>query len=292
IFLGDSGSLLVGFLLGCYGVIWSQKSATILGMTAPLMALAVPLMDTALAVVRRFLRGKPIFGADRGHVHHRLLDKGLTPRSVALLLYGACGFAAALSLLTSVVYPHYAALVVLVFLAAAWLGIQKLGYDEFGLARRVVFGGEIQNMVNTQIALRSLEEAIRGANDFASCWNALRNGCREFGFSHTLLRLKGRNHPDNQDQNSRRPSWYLHIPLSDSDYVLLGRDSDTPASAAVVGPLAEIIRSSLRSRLAELALERVSPDAYEHTESILRLADAVQRHQSHAAASPTTRSAA
>ncbi|MCP5111522.1 MAG: undecaprenyl/decaprenyl-phosphate alpha-N-acetylglucosaminyl 1-phosphate transferase, partial [bacterium] len=103
IFLGDSGSLLVGFLLGCYGVIWSQKSATILGMTAPLMALAVPLMDTALAVVRRFLRGKPIFGADRGHVHHRLLDKGLAPRSVALLLYGACGFAAALSLLTSVV---------------------------------------------------------------------------------------------------------------------------------------------------------------------------------------------
>src|SRR5712692_312642 len=53
IFLGDCGSLSIGFLLGCYGVIWSQKSATMLGMTAPLMALSIPLLDTCLAVGRR-----------------------------------------------------------------------------------------------------------------------------------------------------------------------------------------------------------------------------------------------
>ena len=80
VFLGDSGSLLIGFLLGCYGVIWSDKSATLLGMTAPLMALFVPLLDVGLSVVRRFLRHQPIFDADRGHIHHRLLDRGLTPR--------------------------------------------------------------------------------------------------------------------------------------------------------------------------------------------------------------------
>src|SRR5208337_5346983 len=49
IFLGDSGSLFIGFLLGCYSVLWSQKSATILGMTAPLIALSIPLLDTGLA---------------------------------------------------------------------------------------------------------------------------------------------------------------------------------------------------------------------------------------------------
>src|SRR5947208_12565007 len=75
IFLGDSGSLLVGFLLGCYGVLWTQKSATLLGMAAPLMALSIPLLDTALAIVRRFLRHQPIFGADRGHIHHKLLAR-------------------------------------------------------------------------------------------------------------------------------------------------------------------------------------------------------------------------
>lgn len=79
IFLGDCGSLTIGFLLGCAGAMWSQKSATILGMTAPLLALAVPLLDTTIAIVRRFLRHQPIFGADRGHVHHKLLDRGFRP---------------------------------------------------------------------------------------------------------------------------------------------------------------------------------------------------------------------
>ena len=49
IFLGDCGSLFIGFLLGCYAVVWSQKAATILGMTAPLMALSIPLLDLAVA---------------------------------------------------------------------------------------------------------------------------------------------------------------------------------------------------------------------------------------------------
>ena len=86
IFLGDSGALLIGFLLGCYAAIWSNKSATLLGMTAPLMALSIPLLDVALAIVRRFLRRQPIFTADRGHIHHRLLDRGFTPRRVVLVL--------------------------------------------------------------------------------------------------------------------------------------------------------------------------------------------------------------
>jgi UDP-GlcNAc:undecaprenyl-phosphate GlcNAc-1-phosphate transferase len=61
IFLGDCGSLFVGFLLGCYGVLWSEKSTTILGMTAPLIALSLPLADAGLALMRRFLRGQPVF---------------------------------------------------------------------------------------------------------------------------------------------------------------------------------------------------------------------------------------
>src|SRR5947208_10567281 len=80
IFLGDCGSLTIGFLLGCFAAVWSQKSATLLGMTAPVMALSVPLLDTGIAVVRRFLRRQPIFSADRNHLHHRLLDRGFSSR--------------------------------------------------------------------------------------------------------------------------------------------------------------------------------------------------------------------
>ena len=79
IFLGDSGSLTLGFLLGCFGAVWAEKSTTLLGLTAPLMVLAVPLLDVGLAVVRRFLRGQPIFAADDDQIHHKLLSRGLTP---------------------------------------------------------------------------------------------------------------------------------------------------------------------------------------------------------------------
>jgi UDP-GlcNAc:undecaprenyl-phosphate/decaprenyl-phosphate GlcNAc-1-phosphate transferase len=98
IFLGDCGSLFIGFLLGCYGVLWSQKSATMLGMVAPLMAFSIPLLDTSLAIARRLLRKESIFHGDRGHIHNRLLDRGLSPRKVAFLLYGTCAIAALFSL--------------------------------------------------------------------------------------------------------------------------------------------------------------------------------------------------
>src|ERR1039458_3984190 len=84
-----------------------------LGMTAPLMALSIPLLDVALAIVRRFLRRQPIFGADRGHIHHRLLDRGFTPRRVVLMLYGLCGLAAAFSLLQAVMHSFSGALLAL-----------------------------------------------------------------------------------------------------------------------------------------------------------------------------------
>lgn len=135
VFLGDCGSLLIGFLLGCYSVVWSQKSITLLGMTAPLMALAIPLMDTLLAVVRRFLRHEPIFGADRRHIHHRLIDLGLTPKRAVLMVYGVCGVAATLSLIQSFTRNLYVALLVAgLFCCVAWIGIHYLRYSELTLA--------------------------------------------------------------------------------------------------------------------------------------------------------------
>src|SRR6185369_17013966 len=96
----------------------------ILGMTAPMIALSIPILDAGLSVVRRFLRHQPIFTADRGHIHHRLLDRGLTPRRVALILYGVAGLGAGLSLL-SVASNHMAGAVIVLFCAAAWIGIQR-----------------------------------------------------------------------------------------------------------------------------------------------------------------------
>ena len=177
-FSGRFRRLLIGFLLGCYAAIWGNKSATLLGMTAPLMALSIPLLDVALAIVRRFLRRQPIFAADRGHIHHQLLDRGLTPRRVVLVLYGLCGLAAAFSLLQGVVHSFAGALMLL-FGVFMLLGIQYLGYAEFDLAGRLLFSGEFQRTVGAQLDLRKFHAALAAAATPAACWEVIREDCRQ-----------------------------------------------------------------------------------------------------------------
>ena len=84
------------------------------------------------------------------HIHHQLLDRGLTPRRVVLVLYGLCGLAAAFSLLQSVIHSFAGALLLL-FGVFVLLGIQYLGYAEFDLAGRLLFSGEFQRTVSAQL---------------------------------------------------------------------------------------------------------------------------------------------
>ncbi len=87
LFLGDSGSMLLGFLLGAAAVQGLVKTATALSLAVPVLALAVPILDTSYAIVRRYRNGVSIFDPDRGHLHHRLLDRGLSQRQVVFLLW-------------------------------------------------------------------------------------------------------------------------------------------------------------------------------------------------------------
>ena len=88
IFMGDAGSQFLGFVLGAASVMGLLKFHTIVSFFVPLLALFVPLADTAFAVIRRLVRGQSPFHADRGHIHHRLLDLGLSQKQAVALLYG------------------------------------------------------------------------------------------------------------------------------------------------------------------------------------------------------------
>lgn len=88
IFMGDTGSLFLGFILSVASIIGTIKGATVLAVIIPLLVLAIPILDTTFAIVRRFLAGKPIMEADKGHLHHRLLSKGLSQKKTVLYLYG------------------------------------------------------------------------------------------------------------------------------------------------------------------------------------------------------------
>jgi UDP-GlcNAc:undecaprenyl-phosphate GlcNAc-1-phosphate transferase len=250
IFLGDGGSLLVGFLLGCYGVIWSQKSATFLGMVAPMMVLAIPLLDVSLCVMRRFLRNRPIFGADRGHIHHRLLDRGLHPRQAVLWIYAGCGLAAGFSLLQRVVRtPELSILLLLVFGAALWIGVQFLNYSEFRLARRLILGGELQEVLNARLALQAHEQAVAAAQTPEDCWRAVGAAARALGFVSLRARWQGVLREEVFEGADGDLRWTARVPLPGGDFVELERKTPAPESGAVVAPFLEMLQTGLATKL-------------------------------------------
>lgn len=87
IFMGDTGAMFLGYMLACIAVLGPFKSATAVAVLVPLLLLGVPIFDTVTAIVRRLLAGKSPLAADRGHVHHRLIDRGLSVRQAVLTIY-------------------------------------------------------------------------------------------------------------------------------------------------------------------------------------------------------------
>lgn len=99
IFLGDSGALFTGFLLAALSITGTQKASTAVAVAIPLMAFALPVIDTGFAVARRFISGQPLFEGDREHIHHKLLERGWSQRRVAFALYGVCALFALVAML-------------------------------------------------------------------------------------------------------------------------------------------------------------------------------------------------
>jgi UDP-GlcNAc:undecaprenyl-phosphate/decaprenyl-phosphate GlcNAc-1-phosphate transferase len=275
IFLGDSGSLLIGFLLGCYGVIWSQKSATMLGVAAPVLALSLPLLEVALSIVRRFLRSEPIFTGDRGHIHHRLLELGFTPRHVALLLYGACGLAAMLSLLQGMLHNRLSAIVIVIFGIAACVGIRYLGYVEFVATRRFLWAG-LRPMLRAHVELETLERSLAAARSTEECWTALEKAGRALGYSDMTGRIGGRRFAAVPQRSRNEAFWQMRLQLAGNCWVNITQREGTAEQPALVIAFAELVRKLLPQKLAELGEIEPLPATEPVAESLAALAAAVQ----------------
>ena len=78
--MGDSGALLLGFVLAAISVEGLLKTAAAVALAFPLLVLAIPILDTSFVVAKRIKHGKPIYSADRFHLHHRFLERGFTQR--------------------------------------------------------------------------------------------------------------------------------------------------------------------------------------------------------------------
>ena len=250
IFLGDSGSLVLGFLLGCFSVLWSAKSTSVLDMGAPLIALSVPLMDTTLAIVRRFLRNQPIFKPDSSHIHHRLLARGLSHRSAVISLYVAGAMAGAFALSLMWARNQGEALVLIAFLCAAIFGVRQLRYVEFEAAGRVLFRGGLRKEINAELAVKTFEQALSAATTPDDCWEEVQRASEEFGLSVLRMRLASRMFEAHGLDSKRSAS--ISISLSENDWIEIALPKDEAKDSSVLTPFAAIMQRVLADKSTNL----------------------------------------
>jgi len=167
IFLGDSGSLFIGFLLSALALAGAQKAPTIVAVAIPVVSFGLPILETALSILRRLIGGRPVFTADREHIHHKLLQHGFTHRQVVIVLYGVSAVFALLSLFLLWPTGSSLGLVLAVLGTGIWIGVQRLGYIELGeLARVAQRTFEQRQIVINNLAIRRATEELKAARDY------------------------------------------------------------------------------------------------------------------------------
>ena len=115
IFMGDSGSNFLGFLLACVSIEGLFKGYAVISFAVPLLLLALPIFDTSVAILRRIKNKKPVMAPDRGHLHHKLVDMGFSQKQAVLILYGI----SAVLGLSAIVLTGFGALRAILLLAIA-----------------------------------------------------------------------------------------------------------------------------------------------------------------------------
>ena len=193
IFLGDSGALFIGFLLAALSLTGTQKASTVVAVAIPLMAFALPVIDTGFAVARRFVSGKPLFEGDREHIHHKLLERGWSQRRVAFVLYGVCAFFGLLALLftSDGGAGKLTGLVLLITGAAIVLTAGRLRYHEVdemraGLKRNF---GERKIRAANHIRVRRASQALSKAETLGDVFAAVREVLELGEFVYATVQL-------------------------------------------------------------------------------------------------------
>lgn len=131
IFMGDAGSMFIGYILATVVLLGFQyKAATAVALLIPITALAIPVHDTFMAIIRRYLGKRSIFRADKKHLHHRLLDLGLPQKYVVLFLYFVCIYFGIIAFLFMLIPKEFAFILLVLLGMGTFIGIRTIGFIE------------------------------------------------------------------------------------------------------------------------------------------------------------------
>jgi len=218
IFLGDSGSLFIGFMLAVVSVQGARRGDGAVLALVPLFALALPLLDTSLAVARRWLRGTPISAPDRRHVHHRLLAVGLNQRQAVLVMWSASLSLAFLGVCLAFAPPPMAVWVgvaggggVLLLLLVALRSLRYHEFEETGSAL-VSALRKGRRAVRDRIQARDTAEWISTASDLTEINTTLASNASRFEFLH--MEICPESAGGRRGENLRVGAWKLDYPVT------------------------------------------------------------------------------
>ncbi len=194
IYMGDGGAYFLGFLVGLFSLLSSQKGNVLAALMAPMFVLGLPIVDVTLAILRRGLRGLPIFRPDRRHLHHHLLEMGFSRRKAVLGAYGVTLVFLLLGLLAfwskNQLTPIILGVFALILILCA--GGLRFSRDWFAVGR--VVGNSLAMRQDVQAALcltRWLTMEARRKDSAESLWLDLVFVAERLGFTSVKLATEG-----------------------------------------------------------------------------------------------------
>lgn len=190
VYMGDSGAYLIGYVIASVSLLNSEKGAVIAALIAPVLALALPICDVAFAIIRRGLKGLPLFRPDRGHIHHRLVASGLSRQRTVLVLYAISLLALVAGLLAFTSKGHYLP----IFLGLIFVGIlfflRRQNFSHQSVGRALSESFEARRDTKNALQLRDwlAMEAAR-ADTGEHLWSDYHFVLKKIGFCRAELKI-------------------------------------------------------------------------------------------------------
>ncbi len=222
IFMGDSGSYLLGYILAALTIQGAMKSQATVALLIPVIALGVPLFDTLLAPIRRFVLGKQMFQPDQSHIHHTLLKHGYSQKHVVVMIYGITAFLGVVALIFVFVKDQFAAYVLVVPGVLIFLGVKKLGYLEYIAADKIL--GWLRELTddaglsNERRSFLNIQMQIMQSENINALWENVTIAVEKLDFDLAELHLidTGKLALDSDNENMR---WQRHPKEIEFDFV-------------------------------------------------------------------------
>ena len=190
IFMGDCGSLFLGFTIASSSVLCSMKSSALVGIALPILALGIPIFDTLFCMLRRFLERRRVFAPDRRHFHHMLIDKGIKQRHVVVTIYVMTLLFTGLGMFMMVTHDKnsiviFACILILILLMFSIVGSVRLRETISGIQKKFEINSRCKQ---EQIKFEDAQLHFRNAHNFDQWWTAACKAAERLDFAWLSLK--------------------------------------------------------------------------------------------------------